>query len=154
MRRSGTLSSINSSAGGVPKQPLMLAVVSRLGIEGDLHTGRDHGGPDRAICIYSLELIRKLCDEGHPIGVGTAGENFTVENVDWELMVPGARVSVGDELKLEVTSFTNPCKTIAGSFADGRFTRISQKVFPGWSRVYARVVRPGAVRQGDSVEVG
>lgn len=151
MSRPGTLSSINSSGGGVPKQPLMLASVNHLGIEGDLHRARDHGGSDRAICIYSLDLIRMLRGEGHPIDVGTAGENFTVENVNWELMVPGARLAVGDELKLEVTSFTNPCKTIAGSFTDGGFKRISQKVFPGWSRVYARVTQPGSVRPGDLV---
>jgi MOSC domain-containing protein YiiM len=62
-------------------------------------------------------------------------------------------VRVGDEVLLEIVSFTNPCKTIKGSFTDGRFVRIAQKFYPGWSRVYARVLSEGQVRFGDQVEV-
>lgn len=150
----GRLVSINSSKGGVPKRPLLTAEVAPLGVDGDAHSDTEgHGGPDRAICIYSLELIQALRNEGHPIDVGTAGENFTVADLDWQLVIPGARLSVGAEVTLEVTSFTSPCKTIAGSFAGGRFTRISQKTFPGWSRVCARVLHPGSVSAGDAVEL-
>jgi MOSC domain-containing protein YiiM len=85
--------------------------------------------------------------------VGTAGENLTVKGLDWQLVVPGARIKVGEEVVLEIASFTSPCKTIAGSFIGGEFVRISQKVNPGWSRVCARVLAEGEIRFGDSVEV-
>ncbi len=150
--RTGRLISINSSGGGVPKLPVLFAVVSSLGLEDDRHNDLvHHGGPDRAICIYSVERIEALRAEGHPIDVGTVGENFTVEGVDWSLVQPGSKLAVGPEVRLEVTSFTIPCKTIRASFADGRFSRISQKVHPGWSRVYARVVTPGRVENGSSI---
>jgi MOSC domain-containing protein YiiM len=149
--RIGKLVSINSSGGGVPKRPVLFSNVNSLGLEDDRHIDRNHGGPDRAICIYSLELIKALRAEGHPIDIGTAGENFTVEDLDWSLMQPGALVTAGAEVRLEVTSFTTPCKTIAGSFIDGKFSRISQKLHPGWSRVYARVVTPGAVKTYGSI---
>jgi MOSC domain-containing protein YiiM len=128
--------------------------VSRLGLEGD---GQDdikhHGGPDRAVCVYSLERIQSLQSEGHPIDVGTVGENITVEGIDWDLVVPGVRLQVGDEVVLEIDSFTDPCKTIKGSFIDGKFVRISQKLHPGWSRVYARVLSEGQIHFGDPVEL-
>lgn len=151
--RTGKLVSINSSGGGVPKRPSMVALLNTLGIEGDRHVHRDHGGPDRAICLYSLELITALQEEGHPIGIGTAGENFTVEGMDWALFVPGSRVAVGREVRLEVTAYTSPCKTIAASFTDGAFKRISQGVHPGWSRVYARVLSPGRAERGCSITI-
>jgi MOSC domain-containing protein YiiM len=63
------------------------------------------------------------------------------------------RIKLGEEVVLEVASFTSPCKTIKQSFIDGEFVRISQKLHPGWSRVYARVVTEGEIRFGDHVEV-
>ena len=128
--------------------------VSRLGLLGDAQNDKNHhGGPERAVCIYALERIHALQQEGHPIDVGTAGENLTVEGIDWDLVVPGSRIKLGDEVLLEVDSFTSPCKTIKGSFIDGKFVRISQKLHPGWSRVYARVLTEGEIRFGDHVEV-
>ena len=150
----GTVISINVSDGGVPKRRVSDAKVSLLGLVNDGHDDKkNHGGPERAVCVYSLERIRALQAEGHPIDVGTAGENVTVEGIDWELVVPGARFRVGTEVLLEVASFTGPCKTIRDSFTDGRFVRISQKLHPGWSRVYTRVLSEGSIRFGDAVEL-
>jgi MOSC domain-containing protein YiiM len=149
----GTVASINLSAGGVPKRRVTDAKVSRLGLEKDAHDDTNHGGLERAVCLYSMERIRSLQAEGHPIEPGTAGENVTVEGIDWELIVPGVRLRVGEGVLLEVASFTNPCKTIKASFIDGEFIRIAQKLHPGWSRVYARVVSEGSIRSGDPVEV-
>jgi MOSC domain-containing protein YiiM len=152
--RTGVLASINASGGGVPKSRVDGAKVSRLGLLGDDQNDKQHhGGPERAVCVYSLERIHALQQEGHPIGVGTVGENVTLEGIDWAIVVPGVRIRLGEEVVLEVASFTTPCKTIKESFIDGRFVRISQKLHPGWSRVYARVVTEGEIRFGDHVEV-
>lgn len=152
--RTGILASINSSIGGVPKRRVNDAIVSRLGlVNDDQDDKKHHGGPERAICVYSLERIHALQAEGHPIDVGTVGENVTLEGIDWDTVVPGVRIKLGEEVVLEVASFTSPCKTIKQSFIDGEFVRISQKLHPGWSRVYARVVTEGEIRFGDHVEV-
>jgi len=152
--RIGTLVSINVSNGGVPKRRVTDAKVSRLGLLKDAHNDTEgHGGPERAVCVYALERIRALQSEGHPIDVGTVGENVTVEGIDWELVAPGAWLRLGEEVVLEVTSFTSPCKTIRDSFIDGKFVRISQKLHPGWSRVYTRVLSEGEIRFGDAVEL-
>jgi len=151
--RSGRVVQISVSRGGVPKLAVPQAHLSSGGVEGDRQNDRrHHGGPDRAVCIYSLELIEALQREGHPIAPGSAGENLTVSGLDWDSIVPGVQLTVGGAV-LEVVSFTVPCKTIRASFADGRFERISQKTNPGWSRVYARVLIAGEARIGDAVEI-
>jgi MOSC domain-containing protein YiiM len=150
----GTVVSINVSDGGVPKSRVSGAQVSRSGLVNDAQNDTiHHGGPERAVCLYSLERIHSLQAEGHPIDVGTAGENVTVEGIDWDLVVPGAQLRLGDHVLLEIASFTNPCKTIRASFIDGKFVRIAQKLHPGWSRVYARVLSEGEIHFGDPVEV-
>ena len=150
----GSVAAINISTGGVPKRRVSGAEVSRSGLEKDAQDDKmHHGGPERAVCLYSLERIRSLQTEGHPIDVGTAGENVTIEGIDWDRVAPGATIKIGDEVLLEVASFTNPCKTIRASFIAGEFVRIAQKLHPGWSRVYARVLREGQIRFGDAVEV-
>ncbi len=150
----GTLASINISGGGVPKRRINGVKVARLGLLNDDQNDKvHHGGPDRAVCIYSLQKVLALREEGHPIEPGSVGENLTVDGLVWELVMPGVRLRIGESVVLEVTSFTSPCKTIRRAFTDGRFVRISQKVHPGWSRVYARVIDEGDLRIGDRVEV-
>jgi MOSC domain-containing protein YiiM len=149
----GTLVSINTSGGGVPKRPVSECRIGASGLAGDRQRDlRYHGGPDRAVCLYSFEAIQALQAEGHPIGVGSAGENLTVSGVDWGLMVPGRRVRVGEVL-LELTKYAHPCSNLVPYFRGGQITRISQKVHPGWGRLYARVLEEGLVRPGDPVEV-
>lgn len=143
--------SVNVSRGGVPKLPVSQAWVGPNAIEGDVQRDRrHHGGPDRAVCLLAIELIEALSAEGHPIQPGTTGENLTLGGVEWAVLIPGTILEVGGA-QLEITSYTVPCKTIRESFADREFTRLSQKVHPGWSRLYARVLREGVVMPGDAV---
>lgn len=147
----GVLHSINVSDGGVPKTPKPWAHVRANGVEGDRQDDiRYHGGLDRAVCLYSLDLIEALQGEGHPISAGSIGENLTLDGIDWGQVRADARVEIG-EVVLEVTKATSPCTKIAGAFRDGGFVRVSQKVHPGWSRFYARVLREGIVNVGDRV---
>jgi MOSC domain-containing protein YiiM len=150
---SGVVVQISRSRGGVPKLAIDEAVATWNGLEGDRQRDRRfHGGPDRALCLYSDELIEQLSREGHPITRGAAGENVTIRGLDWRLITPGMRLTIG-EAEVEITSYTTPCKNIRGSFLDEDFTRIAQKLHPGWSRVYCRVLREGVVRTGDAVTV-
>ena len=85
----GTVASINISGGGVPKRRVTGAKVFLLGLEGDDQDDKvHHGGPERAVCIFSLEKVRALQAEGHPIQPGSAGENLTVEGLAWETVMP------------------------------------------------------------------
>jgi MOSC domain-containing protein YiiM len=151
--KKGTLVSVNISDGGVPKLPVQECRIAVGGLVGDRQRDRHfHGGPNRAVCLYSQEVIQALQAEGHPIAAGSAGENLTVSGVDWDAMTPGRRVRVGPVL-LELTRYAHPCSNLVPYFREGKFTRISQKVHPGSGRVYARVLEEGVVRKGDAVEI-
>jgi len=145
---------INASAeGGVPKHALREAQVDSLGIVGSRVAHPDiHGGPERALCLYSLERILALQAEGHPLFPGSIGENITTVNLDWEQIGLGACLRLGEQVVVQVTRYTSPCETIATSFVEGRYDRISQKRHAGWSRVYARVLQPGRIQVGDRIE--
>jgi MOSC domain-containing protein YiiM len=149
----GLLLSINTSDGGVPKLPRYQARIGGTGVEGDRQRDlRFHGGPDRAVCLYSFDRIRALRAEGHPISVGSMGENLTLEGVEWDRLVPGVRLTIGS-VALRLTSFAVPCRRLRRCFDGARVGRVSQKTHPGWSRVYARVEHPGAVTMGDAVRL-
>ena len=94
----GRVVSINRSRGGVPKLAVPEVFVSVDGLEGDSHVYHRHGGPDKAVCIYSIEVIEALQREGHPIAPGTTGENVTVSGLDWPRLVPGASRLFRDEI--------------------------------------------------------
>lgn len=148
------IAQINISPGGVPKLPVPAATVTELGLDGDAHRDLEHhGGPERALCLFPMEQIRALQTEGHTLAPGSIGENVTVEGLDWERVTPGSRLALGDHVLIEVTRYTSPCFNIKPYFTGGDFSRVSQKKHPGWSRVYARVLRTGAIKQGDPVRL-
>lgn len=141
-----------AAAGGVPKLPVVAALLTAHGVAGDRQLDlKHHGGPERAVCLFASERIAALAAEGHPIGPGTTGENLTIAGLDWDSLETGDRLVIADGVLLEVTGPAPPCRTIAGSFLDGRFARISDKSHPGWSRLYARVLVEGLVREGAPV---
>lgn len=145
---------LNVSRGGVPKLPVAEAELTRTGLKGDVQAKPlIHGGPERALCLYSLELIERLRAEGHTISPGSAGENVTLAGLDWSRLSTGARLSIGAEVVVEITTHANPCRTIRGSFAGGEFKRISQKLNPGESRLYARIIRAGRIATGQEVRL-
>ena len=149
--RTGKVESIQVSDGGVPKKYVIVVNVLKDRIEGDDQANKvHHGGPERAVCLFSSELIDALNAEGHPIFPGSTGENLTLSGLKWDDMVPGTKLQIGSVV-LEITSYTSPCKKIRHSFAEEYFNRISQKLFPGWSRLYARVLATGEIRVGDEV---
>lgn len=154
MNQNGRIVQISVSHGGVPKLPVDSATVGVEGIVGDWQQDRrHHGGPTRALCLYSMELIEALRAEGHPIAPGTTGENVTVEGIKFSALRTGDRLALGDEVVIEITQPAAPCRTIRGSFCDEDSKRISNKLHPGWSRLYASIVAGGVIKPGDAVQV-
>jgi MOSC domain-containing protein YiiM len=147
---------LNASSGGVPKLPIREATIRTNGLDGDVQKNKMHGGPTRAVCLFSLEVILALQSEGHPIYPGSIGENVTITGLPWTSLAVGQRWALGDEVILALVEPTNPCKNIAASFIDGNFRRVDHPSGPdkqplGWSRWYASVERGGRVRVGDPI---
>jgi MOSC domain-containing protein YiiM len=137
--------------GGVPKFSVPEARVEPLGLVGDRqkHT-KIHGGPDRALCLFSLEVILKLQAEGHPIYPGSTGDNVTISGLRWSMLSPGTQLLLGDEVIVELSWEADPCKNIAASFVDRDFKRLEA---PGEMRWYSRVLRTGTIRVAQRVRI-
>jgi MOSC domain-containing protein YiiM len=147
----GRIFQLSRSDGGVPKLSVLEAEVGELGLAGDRQTHtKIHGGPNRALCLYSLELIEKLQAEGHPIYPGSTGENVTISGLDWAALSAGTRIALGDQVIVELTWTSEPCKNIAASFIDRRFKRLEE---PGEMRWYCRIVQGGMLRVAMPVRV-
>lgn len=138
------------SSGGAPKHAIREGEVGEVGIAGDRHKHtKIHGGPMRALCLYSLELIQKLQAEGHPTYPGTLGENVTISGLPWNTLASGTRLALG-EVEVELTTEADPCKNIGASFVGNKFKRLET---PGEMRWYCKVLVPGTFRIADPVRV-
>ncbi len=135
----GRIVQINISAGGVPKTPVVQAEVGRLGIAGDGHRFRLHGGPKKALLLLASEVIDNLRAEGWPLYYGALGENLTTAGLDHATWKGGQRFRCGDVL-LELTTPREPCKTL-NPYGPGIQKRLRAK--PGESGFYAAVLSHG-----------
>ena len=148
--RAGVAQRLQLSDGGVPKTPRPMLEIGFRGVEGDRQRSRQHHGrPWQALCLWSVEVIEELRAEGHPVGPGLAGENVTIAGLDWSEVRGGVRLRIGTALA-QASVFALPCRNIAGCFSDRRSTRIHHDRGPV-SRVYATVLEPGRVAEGDAV---
>ncbi len=155
----GQIASINvSHPGGVPKRPIDRTVITTRGLIGDGQRTKEpvHGGPEKAVCLFGVEQIRRVNADGHHLYPGAIGENLTVSGLDLGGLASGDRLRIGDPASgpiIQLSDPAAPCKNIAGSFEDWRIARVSHKVRPEDSRWYARVLREGPVVSGDPIEL-
>lgn len=148
----GSVLQISTSDGGVPKSAVLAADVGRRGLLGDRQGNRrHHGRPFQALCLWSADVIDALVAEGHPIHPGAAGENITVQGIDWATLRPGVRLLIG-QVSCEISAWATPCRKNDQWFT-GRSDRIDHALHPGWSRAYAWVLEPGTITANDPVLV-
>jgi len=149
----GSVSCLSVSNGGVPKQSTSAARIDGSGVAGDSQADRrHHGRPVQAVCLWGADVIASLADDGHPIAAGNAGENVTVEGVDWASLMPGTRIDVGS-VPMIITAHAIPCAKNAQWFHDRNFNRILHDRNPGQSRLYAIPLAGGEVSVGDVVTI-
>jgi len=139
--------------GGVPKPSVQTLHIVESGCIGDKQNDtKHHGGPNRAVCLFSEEVLQTLQQEGHSIFPGSVGENILTNGIAWANLSIGSQLQF-DQVLLEITSDAPPCRTIKESFSNGSFKRISVKVEPESTRWYAKVIQAGVVVVGESVTV-
>ena len=130
---------ISISPGGVPKTPIARAEVGPLGIVGDGHRFRLHGGREKALLILASEVIDTLRAEGWPLFYGALGENLTTEGFDHRNWRAGQRFRIGEVL-LELTTPREPCRTL-NPYGRGIERRLRAK--PSEGGFYAAVLVGG-----------
>lgn len=131
--------------------------VSGLGLAGDqVSDTRHHGGPDQAVYAFAREELDWWAEQlGEELRDGEYGENLTTSGLDVDGAEVGERWRVGSVV-LEVATVRTPCndfKTWMGRNGhDNRawVRRFAERARPG---AYLRVIQPGALAAGDSIEV-
>ena len=132
----------------MPKLPVLCAEVTRDGVAGDWQKNRKyHGGPDRAVCIFSEELYAELREQGVEAGNGAFGENFTTRGLDLNALRVGDRLRVGESVVIELTDVRVPCGQLR------KWDARMPKLIVGRSGWVAKVVREGVVKPGDRIEL-
>ena len=139
---------INISPGGVPKTPVPRAEVGPLGLVGDGHRFRSHGGRDKALLILASEVVDLLRAEGWPVFYGALGENLTTAGLDHGAWRPGQRFSIGQVL-IELTTAREPCRTLSPY---GRGLQKRLRAQPGESGFYAAVLAGGLLTPDAIIE--
>tara|TARA_B110000459_G_scaffold116813_1_gene129009 strand:+ start:10287 stop:10757 length:471 start_codon:yes stop_codon:yes gene_type:complete len=142
-----------SPQGGVPKPSVQTLSVLKDGCVGDRQNDlKHHGGPMRAVCIMSTEVMQALQAEGHPIEGGTTGENLLIEGIPWTSYEVGA-ILRSEDVTLRITGDAPPCKTIRASFTNGTFKALAHKLTPQKTRWYAEVLQEGTLECGDLIQI-
>jgi len=123
------------------------------GLAGDVICDlRHHGGDDQAVYAYAREDLDLWAGElGRDLPPGVFGENLTTIGADLTGAVIGERWRIGPSLVLEVSCPRIPCRTFAGWLGErGWVKTFTRRALPG---AYFRVLEPGPVQAGDTVEV-
>jgi MOSC domain-containing protein YiiM len=111
---------------------------------------RVHGGPDKAIYAYSVEDYNWWSASTGALTAGTFGENLTTLGIDLNTCYIGDRWLVGSAI-LEVCQPREPCFKLGIRMGDEHFPgRFAAARRPG---VYLRIITPGAVTAGDTIDV-
>ena len=112
------------------------------GVENDAHASSEW---HRQVSLLATESIQKMRDMDLDVGPGDFAENLTTEGIELFTLPIGTRLTVGDEVTLEVTQIGKECHTGCAIFQE-----IGKCIMPK-EGIFARVVRGGAVRAGDAV---
>ncbi len=134
---------------GFHKQPATGPVgVTELGLAGDGQADLvNHGGPDKAICVYPMEHYAGWREElGITLGHAAFGENFTSHG----LVESG--VCIGDvfqcgALTVQISQPRQPCWKLARRWRiKDLAARVDRTGRSGW---YFRVLQAGSIEKGD-----
>ena len=136
------------------KKPVLGAVaVEPTGIAGDGQADRkNHGGVDKAVCVYSLNH----CDhwqkylERPDFGAGGFGENLAVAGIEEDQVYIGDVWQIGTAT-FEVSQPRQPCWKLARRWQTKSLTDAT--VSTGKTGWYLRVLQPGTITAGDQIVV-
>jgi MOSC domain-containing protein YiiM len=114
------------------------------GLIGDAHSDRQ---THRQVSLLARESIDKMRQLGLEVGAGDFAENLTTEGIDIVSLPVGTRLAVGKEIILEVSQLGKECHDRCAIY-----TLTGNCIMPE-EGVFARVIRGGLVKPGDSIKV-
>jgi MOSC domain-containing protein YiiM len=141
----GTVVSVNiSERKTVRKKPVEACkLLEEHGFETDAHAGDWH----RQVSLLALESIEKMRDMGLDVGPGDFAENITTQNMELVTLPIGTKITVGEDILLEVTQIGKVCHTKCAIYYQA-----GDCIMPK-EGIFARVLKGGEVKVGDKIEV-
>lgn len=141
------VTSINISAGGIPKRAVPEGRVTVDGIVGDGRAHAKHIKPTRALSLIEDEVIARIRSEGYAVEPGAMGENLTVRGIDLLVLAPGTRIRFSGGVEIELVEPRTPCFVLDAIDPD------LKTAVRGRFGYMARVVTEGVLRVGESMEI-
>ena len=99
------------------------------------------------VSLLAMESINKMRNLGFNVDPGNFAENLTTEGIDLVCLPVGMRLSIGEEIILEIAQIGKECHSGCAIFRE-----VGKCIMPK-EGVFARVIRGGAVRAGDLIRV-
>jgi len=112
------------------------------GLIGDAHADCD---THRQVSLLGTESINKMRNLGFDIAPGDFAENFTSEGIDLISLPVNTRLSLGEEVILEITQIGKDCHSGCAIYR-----QIGKCIMPK-EGVFARVITGGLVKAGDTI---
>ena len=130
---------------GVRKEDVGEGVLKeQYGLVGDAHADCTW---HRQVSLRGVESIEKMRKMGYDVGPGDFAENLTCEGIDLLKLPIGTRVTVGDEIELEISQIGKECHSGCAIFKQ------TGKCIMPKEGIFSRVIRGGKVKTGDKIEV-
>ena len=135
------------------KQPILTSqYVNSLGLENDMQSDKEnHGGEDKAICVYTQGSY-DFFKEKHNIELPTCalGENITLLDGEDRDFCLGDRFSCGEAI-FEISQPRQPCWIISSILGIKKLTALIVK--EGKSGFYLRVIKEGKISPNDEFKL-
>jgi MOSC domain-containing protein YiiM len=134
------------------KQPVPSAMLRLTNLDGDRQADlKNHGGPDKAVCVYSFEHYPYWeSGLGRALTPGAFSENFTISGLRESEVAIGDTFRAGAAL-VQISQPRKPCSKLAGKLARRDLAALIHA--NGFSGFYLRVLDEGMVRAGDAFEL-
>jgi MOSC domain-containing protein YiiM len=117
---------------------------TEFGLIGDAHAD---SGWHRQVSLLAQESIEKMRKMGFEVGPGDFAENITCEGIELLSLPIGTRLTVGDDVILEISQIGKECHSGCAIFKQ------TGKCIMPKEGVFARVIRGGPVNTGDEIVV-
>jgi MOSC domain-containing protein YiiM len=110
---------------------------------------KNHGGPDKAVCVYCTEHYAEWNRElDKDLPQAAFGENLTVSGFDEDDVCIGDIIRVGSAI-CQVSQPRQPCRTLAARM--GVADMLKRVADSGRTGFYLRILDAGEVRAGDEL---
>jgi len=130
---------------GMKKTPVMVGKFRKqFGMVGDAHADEKW---HRQVSLLAQESVDKMRKLGVDVGPGDFAENLTTEGIELVTLPVGTRLSVGEDVLLEVSQIGKECHTRCAIFQ-----QVGTCVMPT-EGIFARVIKGGSIKAGDSIQV-